>query len=70
MWGDEKCIRGFGRETRGKRENLEDQDVNGRIILKCMFKNWDGGPLDWIDLTQDSDRGKALANAVMNLQGP
>jgi hypothetical protein len=26
-----------------------------RIILKCIFKKWDGG-MDWIDLTQGRDR--------------
>ena len=28
------------------------------------------GDLDWIELAQDSDRWRALVNAVMNLQFP
>jgi len=29
-----------------------------------------GGCMDWIDLTQDRDRWRAVVNAAMNLQGP
>jgi hypothetical protein len=28
------------------------------------------GDMDWIDLAQDRDRRRALANAVMNLKAP
>jgi hypothetical protein len=30
--------------------------------------SWDG--MDWIDLAQDTDHWRALANAVMNLRDP
>jgi hypothetical protein len=29
--------------------------VDGRIILKSVFKKWEGG-MDWIDLAQERDR--------------
>jgi hypothetical protein len=34
---------------------LEDRGVDGRIILKCIFKMWVGG-VEWIDLAQNTDR--------------
>jgi hypothetical protein len=48
---------------------LGDPGVDGRIILKCIFKKWDGG-MDCIELTQGRDRWGAVVNAVMNLQVP
>jgi hypothetical protein len=49
--------------------HLADPGVDGRIILKLMFKTWDGD-MDWIELAQDRDRWRALVNAVMNLRVP
>jgi hypothetical protein len=46
---------------------LEDPGVDGRIILRWIFRKWDGG-VDWIDLAQD--RWQALLNTVTNLRVP
>jgi hypothetical protein len=48
---------------------LGDPGIDGRIILKCIFKTWCGG-MDWIELAQDRDRWQAVVNAVMNLRVP
>jgi hypothetical protein len=48
---------------------LGNPGVDGRIILKRIFKKWDGG-MNWIELVQDRDRWRALVNAVMNLRVP
>jgi len=34
---------------------LEDPCIDGRIILKSIFKKWNGG-MGWVDLAQDRDR--------------
>jgi hypothetical protein len=47
---------------------LGDPGVDGRIILKWIFKKWDG--MDWIELAQDRYRWRALVIAVMNLRVP
>jgi hypothetical protein len=48
-----------------ERDNLEDLDIDGRIILKCTFKKWDGG-MDRIQLGRDRDRWLAAVNAVID----
>jgi hypothetical protein len=37
-----------------KRAHFQDLDIDGRIILKQIFKMWDRG-MDWIDLAKDTD---------------
>jgi hypothetical protein len=49
--------------------HLGHPGVDGRIILKWIFKKWDGC-MDWIELTQDRDRWRALVNAAMNFRVP
>jgi hypothetical protein len=36
-------------------DHMEDPGIHERIILKWIFKKWDGS-VGWIDLTQDRDR--------------
>jgi len=48
-----------------ERVHLEDPGVDGRIILRWVFRKWVGG-MDWIDLGQDRHMWWARANSVMN----
>jgi hypothetical protein len=50
-------------------DHLSDPGIDGRIILKWIFKQGDGG-MDWIELAQDRDRWQALVNVLMNLWVP
>ena len=52
-----------------ERDHLEDLGVDGRLILKFIFKKWDLG-MDWIDLAQGRDRWPAVVSAVMNFGVP
>jgi len=51
-----------------KRDHLEDQSVDGRKILRWIFRKWGVGT-DWINLASYRNSWRALVNAVMNLRG-
>jgi hypothetical protein len=40
-----------------------------RIILKRIFKNWEGG-VHWIGLVHERDTWWVIVNAVMNIRVP
>ena len=56
----------------GPREggHLECLGIGCSIVLKWIFKMWDGIDMDWIALAQDRDMCWELVNAVMNLRVP
>jgi hypothetical protein len=49
-----------------EREYLKELGIDRRIILKWIFKKWDGG-MEEIALAQVTDRWLVLVNAVMKL---
>jgi hypothetical protein len=42
MGGEKRRVQGFGEETEGK-NHLEDTGLDGRIILRRLFRKWDVG---------------------------
>ena len=61
--GRGEAYRGFWWGNLRGRDHLEDPGLDGKIILRWIFRKWIGG-MDWIELAQD----RALVNAVMNLR--
>ena len=70
VWGREEAYTGFLGGNLKERDHLGDPDVDGRIILRWIFRKWDLGGKDWIELAQDRGRWRALVSAVMNHRVP
>jgi len=47
--GAREVYTGFWFGNSRERDHLESPSVDERIILRCIFRKWDGGN-DWIDL--------------------
>ena len=69
LWGIGKVHTGFWWVNPRERDHLGEPGVDGRI-LRWIFRKWLCAGMDWIELAQDRDSWRALANAVMNLQVP
>jgi hypothetical protein len=70
VWGRREVYTRFWVENLRERYHLEDPGVDGRIILRWIFRMWNGGGMDWIDLAQDRDMWRELVNGVMNHRVP
>jgi hypothetical protein len=53
-----------------RKRPVGDPDVDGRTILRWIFRKWEGVVGDWMKLAQDRDRWRALVNTVMNFRVP
>ena len=58
---------GFWWGSLRERDHLEGVGIDGRIILKWIFKQWGCG-MDWINVARDKDTWRILVNAVTNLR--
>ena len=53
-----------------ERDHLGVPGVDGRIILRRIFRKYGCSGMGWIELAKDRDRWRALVNAVKNLRVP
>jgi hypothetical protein len=69
VWETGEVHTGFWSGDLTKRDYFEDLGIDGRLILKLVFKRWDGEVVTgllWLRI--GTGEGRALVNAVMNLR--
>jgi len=68
-WGRREVPIGFWWGNLRERDLLEDPNIARRIILRWIFRKWDGrGGMDWFLLAQNRGQVAASLCAVMNLR--
>jgi hypothetical protein len=66
--GEQRCVKSFDGETWQKKTTWKAQHRWKDNIAMSLEDV--GLGMDWIDLAQDTDRWRAVVNAVMNLRVP
>jgi hypothetical protein len=67
VWGRIERHTGFCWGNLKERDHLEDRRADGRIILKLILLNRNGG-MDCINLAQDRGKWRTVVNTVMNVR--
>jgi hypothetical protein len=70
VWGRGEVCTGIWWENLRERDHWEDPGVDGRIILRRIFRKWDVAVWTGLSWLRIETVGGALVNAVMNLRVP
>jgi hypothetical protein len=68
VWGRGEVCTGFWWGYLRERDHWGELDIDRRIILMWIFRKWEGGYGDWMELTQERDRWRALVSTVRNFE--
>jgi hypothetical protein len=66
VWGREEACTGFWLENLRERDHLVEPRHSWEANIKVDLQEVGCGGMDWIELTKDRDRWRALVNAVTN----
>ena len=70
VWGRVEMYTGLWWGHLREKDHLEDPGLEGRVILRWIFRKWDMRGMDRFDVAEDRNRWRALVNAVTNLRVP
>ena len=68
VWGRGEVCTGFWWGNLRERDHWGDPDVDGKIILRGIFRKWEGVCGEWMELVQDRERWRALVSMVKNFR--
>jgi hypothetical protein len=68
-WGEKEFVKYFGGKARRK-ETLGKIRRRWEYNIKLDLREIEWGGMDYIDLAQDRDQSRVLANTVINLRAP
>ena len=70
VWGRGDVCASFRWGNVRERDHWGDPDVDERILLRRIFRKWEGVYGDWMELAQDREKWRALVSMVMNIGVP
>ena len=56
VWGRGKVYTGFRCGNMREIDHFGDPNLGGRIILRWIFRKWDVGAMDWMELAHNRER--------------